>query len=504
VFPDGVTIRQPEVSDGYVVMAAAGKVKLVDLDGVVVHDWASPNGGIGITRPLDGGRLLMISGGSAVEVDWDGNVLFRFDPPAGLTFHHDVERLADGNTRILARRPVERPDISDTEVDDDTILEVTPSGEIVWEWHTVDHFEDFDFSPERLALIRADATNWSHANAIATIPADTPHTDPRFAPGNVIISYRAQNTVAIIDRPTGDIVWKSTDRTIGQHAAHMLTNDLEGAGNILVFDNGWNGQFAIPGRFYSRVVEIDPRNLSMPWTYDATKSGLPNWTFYSGIISAAQRLPGGNTLITEGTTGRVFEVTRAGKLVWEYVNDSIGPNNTRNVYRAYKVPASWADSRFTPDLLVRPDVPAAAPPGGLLRATFLIANAGDEPAIDPVATVEGEERAAFHSLVAPPDWNCTTPAVDDTGDVVCRAGRLRAGESASIDVVWRIDPCTSTGGQPIALEVSASGRGDDLDPSDNRATAETALTWAFEGQERMFRARPRCPDGRSPEPTTGR
>jgi hypothetical protein len=37
-------------------------------------------------------------------------------------------------------------------------------------------------------------------------------------------------------------------------------------------------------------------------------------------VSGAQRLPNGNTLIDEGTTGRIFEVTRARRIVWQYVN----------------------------------------------------------------------------------------------------------------------------------------------------------------------------------------
>lgn len=68
----------------------------------------------------------------------------------------------------------------------------------------------------------------------------------------------------------------------------------------------------------------------------------------STLISGAQRLPNGNTLITEGGTGRVFEITKAGQIVWEYVSPFvgnvaggggfIGPNG---VYRAYRVPHSW-------------------------------------------------------------------------------------------------------------------------------------------------------------------
>jgi hypothetical protein len=42
--------------------------------------------------------------------------------------------------------------------------------------------------------------------------------------------------------------------------------------------------------------------------------------FFSFMISGANRLPNGNTLITEGATGRLFEVTPERETVWEYVS----------------------------------------------------------------------------------------------------------------------------------------------------------------------------------------
>src|SRR5262245_44243265 len=62
--------------------------------------------------------------------------------------------------------------------------------------------------------------------------------------------------------------------------------------------------------------------------------------FFSPRISNAQRLPNGNTLICEGDSGRLFEVTAGGELVWEYVNPYFGgaPTNNR-VFRAYRYSA---------------------------------------------------------------------------------------------------------------------------------------------------------------------
>ena len=63
-------------------------------------------------------------------------------------------------------------------------------------------------------------------------------------------------------------------------------------------------------RDYSRVLEIDPVSLKIVWQYTPREAGflepMDSNRFYSPFISSAQRLPNGNTLITEGSDGRVF------------------------------------------------------------------------------------------------------------------------------------------------------------------------------------------------------
>jgi len=50
-------------------------------------------------------------------------------------------------------------------------------------------------------------------------------------------------------------------------------------------------------------------------------------------------LPNGDVLITESETGRVFEITESGKIVWQYEQP---PNPlTADLYRWYRVDASW-------------------------------------------------------------------------------------------------------------------------------------------------------------------
>jgi hypothetical protein len=129
----------------------------------------------------------------------------------------------------------------------------------------------------------------------------------------------------------------------------MIPHGLPGAGNILVFDNGGLAGFGslLPGlppywpvalRSYSRAVEYDPITFEKVWEYTNEVDDRANGgdrRFFSWFISSVQRLKNGNTLITEGHDGRVFEVTPDGEIVWEFYQ---WPGY---VYRAYRYPASY-------------------------------------------------------------------------------------------------------------------------------------------------------------------
>ena len=102
-------------------------------------------------------------------------------------------------------------------------------------------------------------------------------------------------------------------------------------------------------RDYSRVLQFNPITLEITWQYTPLEAGSLLFTdaskFYSSYISSAQRLPNGNTLITEGSDGRLIEVTPDHEIVWEYINPyfkKLGGNFLCNmIYRAYRVPYEW-------------------------------------------------------------------------------------------------------------------------------------------------------------------
>ncbi|MFT8314356.1 MAG: aryl-sulfate sulfotransferase [Clostridium sp.] len=311
--------------------------------------------------------------------------------------HHDYQREGNpvgyyapdlapevdkGNTFILTHENVKNSVISDKVLLDDKIIEVTWDGKIVWEWRANEHFDEFGFDEAAKTTIYKDPNirplgdngvgDWLHINSISLLGPNKwfDNGDERFNPENIILDSREANIIAIIDKKTGKIVWKigphydtseeliNLGWIIGQHNVHLIPKGLPGEGNILIFDNGGWGGYGAPNpsspngiknvhRDYSRVLEIDPITLKIVWQYTPKEAGLieplDSVRFYSPFISNAQRLPNGNTLITEGSDGRIFEVTKEHEIVWEYISpyDGKGKAKMNMVYRAYRVPYEW-------------------------------------------------------------------------------------------------------------------------------------------------------------------
>lgn len=173
----------------------------------------------------------------------------------------------------------------------------------------------------------------------------------------------------------------------------MIPKGLPGEGNILIFDNGGWAGYGYLGRTskdgiktdlrdHSRVIEIDPITLEVVWIFTGEEWGgmMPlaaRSKFYSPLISSAQRLPNGNTLITEGCSCRIFEVTTDKEVVWEYIApfDFDQPK----VYRAYRYPYS-----YVPQLSKPTETPVAA----VNNRTFRVPGAALGQ-IDHVTKVEG-------------------------------------------------------------------------------------------------------------------
>lgn len=338
-------------------IAGAGEVLLVDLDGRVAHRWDLPcapgrhakllaNGNLFYQGKLPGGPTLyplwsVVHGGWLAEVDPSGHIVRQAEHPY---HHHDASVLRNGNLLVNAVEPLPpasaariRGGIPGSEapgdvVYGDVVYETTWDGEIVWRWAAAEHLD-----PDIVVLDEHYAReHWPMCNSVEEL-----------ADGNLLLGFRSASTVVIVERCSGHVVWSLGPEVLAQqHFPHEIDN-----GHLLVFDNGTFRQAtSVP---YSRVIEIDRATKGVVWEYRDD----PPQNFYSPYMSSGQRLPNGNTLVAEGTFGRIFEVTAAGRVVWEYLSPwfgafgpGVGPESssgTQNaIFRAYRYPPDrfpWLD-----------------------------------------------------------------------------------------------------------------------------------------------------------------
>lgn len=364
VFPTGTTIYKPEKSyNSYILLTPyfsngrinysddredtmemmreyylpRNPVSLIDMNGNVAHSWEWISAK---TRLLPNGHLLMLNckrvdekerRKTIVEVDWDSNIVWEYLAPTQI--HHDLRRLPNGNTLVLCAEIVPKKymeQVKDVEVPwwgiqkrstlqlrGSVTYEVNPQGEVVWEWHEYKYLDLNKFSPV------CEMMDWTHTNTIVTLPENHWYDegDERFKPGNILLNPRNLDTVYIVDKDTKEIVWEWTHDYVGGlshcHEPEMIEEDLPGAGDIILFDNGLfprnrdhNGQ--------SIIVELNPVTKEIVWKYETY--GYSNIKFFSKTMGSQKRLPNGNTFISEDNTGRIFQVTPDGEVVWEYVS----------------------------------------------------------------------------------------------------------------------------------------------------------------------------------------
>lgn len=339
--------------------------------------------------------------GGLQKFSWDGELLWDYQVSSDLLMsHHDIEPMPNGNVLVVAwelktkeqclaaGRDPEK--LTDGCLWPETILELKPKGttgaDIVWRWNLWDHLvQSFDESkanfgrpderPEKVDLnfIDRPIADWIHCNAVDY----NPQLD------QIMLCGRTFDELWVIDHSTsteeaatgkggksghgGDLLYRwgnpfayfagtpFDQKLFGQHDPHWIPEGLPEAGSVLIFNNGSDRD----ERPFSTVDELKP-----PVTSDGRyvmKHGEPfgperlSWRYeagselYSQRVSGAQRLPNGNTLICEGETGRVFEVTRDLQIVWDYENvlgapkDAPPPTAGRSLggvamFRAYRYP----------------------------------------------------------------------------------------------------------------------------------------------------------------------
>lgn len=384
----------------------AKDVYLVDNNGKAVHSWKTDNYAGAVTKLVDDGILLRTyepdttyfsmggKGGGIQLIDWNGNVTwdFQYNTPES-ALHHDATMMPNGHILALAWVKIPREQaieagVNPENIDDksdsiwsDRVIEIDPaSNQIVWQWDVFDHLvQDYDDSKANYGDISKNfekinanyykyskKADWIHTNSVDYNPA----TD------QIMISAREFNEIWIIDHSTstkeaktsrggragagGDLLYRFGNPEVHgdvegerelflQHDAQWIKPGLPGAGNVLLFDNGDEKH----GRTYSSAIELrlpdvdsgyqtDERGFKRPeivWRYGAETG---EESFFSSIMGGVQRLPNGNTILTDSVHGRGLEVTPDRKQAWIYESpyvseDRLNPGKkTNNIFRIYK------------------------------------------------------------------------------------------------------------------------------------------------------------------------
>jgi hypothetical protein len=311
-----------------------GKVFLLDMFGRGAHSWTSknqithsvlkPNGNLLAEMEAPKFSELYPPGGNTgriQELNWDSKIVWEYIDER---IHHDIYPMKNGD--IVFARWEKTPAVIAEQVSggvagssfennvlwSDEVVELNSDKKVVWSWHAYEHL---DPSKDFIGMVMPQYV-WSFINGISYM-----EHNPIDGTEGFLFSMRSINTIVIVRKSDGKILWRSpVDMLSGQHDPSLTPE-----GNILAFDNGVS---RIPKPFQSygsRAVEINPKTNEIVWQFDGGKGPIDKVGFFSPIVGGAQRLENGNTFITDGPKGHLFEVTNKGEVVW----DMVSPYTTR-------------------------------------------------------------------------------------------------------------------------------------------------------------------------------
>src|SRR6185295_8031245 len=284
----------------------APEVILMDMSGRTGHRWrypferAFPGKAPTDETPFfrraqlgaDGTLYAIYQGGGLIALDPSSRLLWKVD--AGT--YNDFFLAPDGAVYLLAKEAKRIPEISATGlVLEDSILVVGRDGKVRDRISLLRALLDSPYA--KLFSPRLPAGDVLHSNTIEVFDGRLASRSPLFAAGNALVSFRQIDTIGIVDLKARRFVWAQRGPWAGQHQPTLLDN-----GRILLFDNQ-------PHERSSRALEFDPLSGTIEWQYPppaapSDAKGIP--LLASEQAGACQRLPNGDTLITESDHGQAF------------------------------------------------------------------------------------------------------------------------------------------------------------------------------------------------------
>ena len=254
-------------------------------------------------------------GGGLVKINKDSKIIWSLAENT----HHNLEVDSNGNLWCCAHKFHKNtisnfPNINPPFYED-FLLCISPDGIVVsrismLEIIYANNYEGILFGNQGIVPV-INIDDPLHLNDVEILPENKAKNFEFFRTGDIMVSFRNINTIAVLDSENYSIKWSMNGPFLRQHDPDFLPS-----GNILLFDNRMDekGEKDFGG---SRIIEINPVLHKIVWSYQE----VDGKNFYSGIWGRQQLLPNGNILITAPENGRIFELNKKShNIVWEYVN----------------------------------------------------------------------------------------------------------------------------------------------------------------------------------------
>jgi hypothetical protein len=330
--------------------------QLLDMEGRLIHEWEYPylkawpdstavaeneaNEGTQYWRVAylypNGDILAVFEGFGIIKLDRDSNLIWSRHGGE----HHDVTVAEDGTIYVLTRKAGLVRRVSQVRpILEDFVTVLDEDGRELRSVSVLEALERSDFASIMRTFHAMKGGDIFHTNALVLLDGTLSDRLPAFRKGNVLVSLRQLSLLAVINMETETIEWVSSGMWLEQHHPVVLPT-----GTIMLFDNKGGGHNYATR---SRIIEYDPVTLERVWVYQGTNSNH----FHSEMCGTVQRLPNGNTLITESDYGRGFEVTPDGVTVWEYLSPERAGRKDELIATLFEVvrlppdfPTDWAQN----------------------------------------------------------------------------------------------------------------------------------------------------------------
>ena len=270
----------------------------------------------------------------------DGTLVRRIAAVGVPTDGHDLQVLPNGNYLVVSYVPRDGVDLSpyggpaNATVIDAEVQEVTRSGRRVWRWNSKDHLDLSESSPFMRYIVEGPVKTADGRNAYDIVHINSVELDG----DSLLISMRQTDSVYKVSRATGAVEWKLGGTWTPQSLA------IEGEPDSSLVITGAHDARLLPDRTLTlhdnRTLSARrPRAVRFRIDEAARSAKLVEAitdpaTVYSSCCGSARKLPGGNWVMSWGSSGLVTELTPGGRRVFGL---RFGGRKGADSYRAFPV-----------------------------------------------------------------------------------------------------------------------------------------------------------------------